>query len=778
MVMSTHRRTTTRWLALGASIAGGIAMLAMSLSAASATVIPSGFFVVDDQQGANDVPGQVDLTRMGRDDSDPNSYKIFMSWDSTDSWTGTGQTGDACALFDKNGNGGIDFVVCGQINNPGADPTKVAQTANSPFAFSCNDKKVDRCGTPSPVAYTWGTQIISGPLGAVSAPNRLANLITDTDPFAAGANHPNDSTLEIDMLKNGSGGVLPAGANLVNVCSYPSAGNGGNNNPFDCITTPGSGFLKIVKNVAGGTTQSFDFTVAPAPPSPEASTYTLSPTAAKSGTDDTGSFAALLTSSESVTESIPTGWSLSSASCAIEGVAGTSGSANLTTGAITGITIASGKVTTCTFNDAPIQPKLTVTKTVVNNSGGTLHATDFSFSVDGGTAVAFTQDGSDVLKGKNVLTTLGAGAHQLAEPAVSGYAASSWGGDCAADGSITLAFGDDKTCTITNDDQQGSLQIVKRVVNDNGGTKTISNFSLSSTAGTLVFGSGVADGANTLKYTAGALNVNAGSYSLVETDVAGYSEGTWSCTGGTASPATFNAGSVTVANGATVVCTITNDDQQGSLQIVKRVVNDNGGTLGVSSFGLATNAGSLSFDAGVADGANTKTYTATAISVSAGDYSLTEADTAGYSEGTWGCTGGTASPTTFNAGSVHVDNGATVVCTITNNDQQASPSGSTAQNYILFDSLTMSGLRTGAPTPGTLSFSLWSTKTGTVCSDIVGSPVSVSNITANTTYSMATGIAVTNAGTYYWTVSYSGDEFNAPFTTACGSESTTISKIQ
>src|SRR5262249_53227854 len=54
--------------------------------------IPYSFFAVLDQQGANDVPAQSDLTQMGRDNSDLNYYQLFWSWDSIDQWTGTGQT--------------------------------------------------------------------------------------------------------------------------------------------------------------------------------------------------------------------------------------------------------------------------------------------------------------------------------------------------------------------------------------------------------------------------------------------------------------------------------------------------------------------------------------------------------------------------------------------------------------------------------------------------------------------------------------------------------------
>jgi hypothetical protein len=42
----------------------------------------------------------------------------------------------------------------------------------------------------------------------------------------------------------------------------------------------------------------------------------------------------------------------------------------------------------------------------------------------------------------------------VSETGDSDYDASGWGGDCAADGSITLADGEVATCTITNDDDE------------------------------------------------------------------------------------------------------------------------------------------------------------------------------------------------------------------------------------------------------------------------------------------------------------------------------------
>ena len=109
------------------------------------------------------------------------------------------------------------------------------------------------------------------------------------------------------------------------------------------------------------------------------------------------------------------------------------------------------------------------------------------------------------------------------------------------------------------------------------------------------------------------------------------------------------------------------------LTIVKRIVNDNGGTKVVGDFGVLTDAGALVFGAGVEAPANTFTYTATTLTgLSAGSYTLVESNVGGYSEGSWGCTGGTGAVVgTFDAGSVVLNNGESVTCTITNNDVPA-----------------------------------------------------------------------------------------------------------
>ena len=66
-----------------------------------------------------------------------------------------------------------------------------------------------------------------------------------------------------------------------------------------------------------------------------------------------------------------------------------------------------------------------------------------------------------------------------------------------------------------------------------------------------------------------------GQYTLTEsTGPSGYAPSSWVCPGATVTA----GGVVTVATGADVTCTITNDDQAAHLTLVKSVTNDNGGS--------------------------------------------------------------------------------------------------------------------------------------------------------------------------------------------------------
>jgi len=103
-------------------------------------------------------------------------------------------------------------------------------------------------------------------------------------------------------------------------------------------------------------------------------------------------------------------------------------------------------VPTCTA----IPATLHVVKQVINNNSGTAMASLFNLhvklsgaDVTGSPATGTTMPGTSY--------SLSAGTYVVSEDANSSYT-SSFSGDCDVSGNITLASGDNKTCTITNDD--------------------------------------------------------------------------------------------------------------------------------------------------------------------------------------------------------------------------------------------------------------------------------------------------------------------------------------
>jgi hypothetical protein len=169
--------------------------------------------------------------------------------------------------------------------------------------------------------------------------------------------------------------------------------------------------------------------------------------------------------------------------------------------------------------------KLTVTKIVVNDNGGTKQVSDFPLKVDGAVVISSVQN------------SINAGSHTVSETSDFGYT-ESIGGDCAPDGSISLGWGSVKSCTITNNDIQPKLTVTKIVINDNGGIKQVSDFPLK-VDGTVVT-SGVQNG------------FDAGIHTVSEISDPNYFE--------TISGDCAADGSITLYPGDVKTCTITNDD--------------------------------------------------------------------------------------------------------------------------------------------------------------------------------------------------------------------------
>ncbi len=293
------------------------------------------------------------------------------------------------------------------------------------------------------------------------------------------------------------------------------------------------------------------------------------------------------------------------------------------------ITLAPGDNATCTINNNDIQPKLTVTKVVINDNGGTKIVADFPLFV-GATSVT-----SGVQNGFN------AGTYTVSETNQTGYTGAI-SGDCASNGSITLAAGDVKACTITNDDNAPELHLRKTVTNDNGGNALVTDWTLSAT-GT---GGSQTNLSGTTPVDSGA-TFKADTYALAESGgPSGYTAGAWDCGQATMTDASH----VTVPLGGNVTCTINNDDQQAYITVVKVVTNDNGGDALPDDFNLVLEGNPVS--SGVQ------------VPVSPGTYTAGETLLPGYTfEGFSGeCDSN---------GDVTVALGESKTCTLTNNDNQS-----------------------------------------------------------------------------------------------------------
>jgi hypothetical protein len=235
-------------------------------------------------------------------------------------------------------------------------------------------------------------------------------------------------------------------------------------------------------------------------------------------------------------------------------------------------TIAAGDDLTCTITNDDDAPSLTLKKVVKNDSGGTAKNTEWTLTATGPTG--FSGEMADENTGVSSGTSFDAGTYDLSESGgPSGYTSGDWvctGGTQVDGDTVKVALGDQVECTITNDDDAASLTLKKIVKNDNGGTAKNTEWTLTA-AGPTGFSGQMAD--ETTGVPNGA-SFEVGTYDLSETGPSGYDASDWVCTGGTQ----VDGDTVTVGLGENVECTITNDDKEPSLTLVKAVTNDNGGT--------------------------------------------------------------------------------------------------------------------------------------------------------------------------------------------------------
>ncbi|MEK7535931.1 MAG: hypothetical protein AAB590_02885, partial [Patescibacteria group bacterium] len=196
------------------------------------------------------------------------------------------------------------------------------------------------------------------------------------------------------------------------------------------------------------------------------------------------------------------------------------------------------------------------------------------------------------------------------------------------------------------------LTLNKVVVNDNSGSASVTAWTLNASGPTSISGAGTVSSNGTFE---------AGTYTLSETGgPTGYTASDWSCVknGGSA----VLGDSITLANGDTATCTITNDDNapaKATLTLVKAITNDNNGTSVVADWTLSA-SGPTALTGTTGDSAVTN------VEVDPGSYNLSENGLVGYTASDWVCTG---TGEQVDSDTVTLDVGETAICTITNNDK-------------------------------------------------------------------------------------------------------------
>jgi hypothetical protein len=418
------------------------------------------------------------------------------------------------------------------------------------------------------------------------------------------------------------------------------------------------------------------------------------------------------------------------------------------TGSVT-VTLNAGDNKTCTITNVDQTAHLTLVKHVTNDNGGQQLPKDFTLTATGPTTIGGPGGAS---------SDVNAGNYTLSETTLPGYDPGAWscsgGGTFTAPNKIYLAPGQSATCEITNDDQPATLTVIKHVINDNGGGKLAKDFLVTVTGNSPTPASFAGAEGGTL------VTINAGPYSVDEGTHDGYAKSlSAGCEGD-------------IANGGSATCTITNDDEQGTLIVRKTVNNNFGATKTASAFSFTVNGGDPISFVQTTDPLHGEKV----LTVNAGKYSVVEVADELYNTSSSNCS------------DVIVSNGGTQICEITNSDGKAKPKVASTMSWVLHDSLAITGIR-GGLTTATVTFKLYGSDDvrceGPVLNIIkdenglfvsTGEVVPVVNGAAATVKGFSLGqLDLQNQkGTFRWIAEYSGDDYNEGTATSCGEETHTI----
>jgi uncharacterized repeat protein (TIGR01451 family) len=572
---------------------------------------------VSDTAGANDQPNQKDLTKLCIDYSGaPTTVSTKWNWDETG--TNGANTMDACNLFDVNNNGLADYAVCVTTKNDpaalqvyntyscgdtredrcttpittlsnGTTTCAVSQQNTDPFPAGSSSpadtqaactiqlstmpipvggispKLIDVCSYPSQSPNSDPSDCVIAranagklevvkhliPVGdsglfnlqidGVTKATNVGNNGTTTELSVSAGNHTigelagtattlsNYSPSVTCRDLNGTGAIIASGT--LTSLTVPVA----DQSDIVCVitNTRAGGQITVTKTVSnthGGTATAGQFPLF------------VNATAVTSGA--TNSYTANQSYTVSETANAVAGYTQTSATCIDTATQASLG---------TTFTLGANQNVTCTITNSDTAPTLKLVKAVSNTHGGTATAANFQGKISS----------NNVAWGTANSETAGT-TYTLSEAALAGgagYSSSNWicDGGTQNGSQITLALGQNVTCTITNSDIAPQLTVIKHVNNNYGGGATANNFTMN------VTGTNVSSSSFAGSEQGNTVTLNAGNYSVGESGgPAGY----------TGSSSTDCSGTLSV--GQTKTCTITNSDSPASISGHKYEVNANG----------------------------------------------------------------------------------------------------------------------------------------------------------------------------------------------------------
>ena len=346
----------------------------------------------------------------------------------------------------------------------------------------------------------------------------------------------NDPDFGLRLTKTSNGQVK---ADAICLDVYFTDGSGASS----CTATEPTGSITVEKSTTGGIDDTFDVEI-----DTSSGTMLAMPSVTTTGGSGSTSPIALPPDLYSVTELIPDGWNLDTASCD-DGTSSFDG-----TDTINDINLNPGDEITCTFEDSPEPGDITVIKEVV----GTFPGSNWDFTGDLGGFSLPAAGGSTTFSNQIP------GSYTITETTKAGYntEVSCDTGDHGIDSvTFTLEPGTDVTCSFVNVEDDGNLGaiLVDKVL---VGAAPDNAWSFSGSLGSFFI---PAEGGDQL-----FLDLTPGDYTIEEATKSGY-DASVSCGNGESGGSSVT---VALAAGKVINCTFTNTARSGSITVVKQLEGD------------------------------------------------------------------------------------------------------------------------------------------------------------------------------------------------------------